>query len=387
MYSRIIQFPPKKSFFLFGPRATGKTTWLRQLFPDAVYIDLLQSEMYTMLLAAPERLARFIPPDCREPVIIDEVQRVPELLNEVHRLIEQKQQYKNRNKNIRFILTGSSARKLRARGVNLLAGRALTRFMHPLTVEELGDDFSIDTSLKFGHLPAIYSEPDPADYLASYIQTYLREEVQQEGLTRNLQVFARFLEAASFSQGAVLNISEVARDCGAGRKLVEQYFYILDDLLLAHRLPVFTKRAKRRLVSHPKFYFFDTGVYRAIRPKGPLDRPEEIDGMALETLVFQELLAINDLHRLGYELFYWRTSNGREVDFVLYGEAGIIAIEVKRAAKIRTKELRGLKAFGKDYPMASLYMFYGGETTMYIDDITLIPINEALRRLPQLCAG
>lgn len=338
-----------------------------------------------MLLAAPERLVRFIPSDCREPIIIDEVQRVPELLNEVHRLIEQKQQYKN--KNIHFILTGSSTRKLRAKGVNLLAGRGLTRFMHPLTVEELGDDFSLEALLTFGHLPAIYSEPDPADYLASYIQTYLREEVQQEGLTRNLQVFARFLESASFSQGAVLNISEVARDCGAGRKLVEQYFYILEDLLLAHRLPVFTKRAKRRLVSQPKFYFFDTGVYRAIRSKGPLDRPEEIDGMALETLVFQELLAASDLHRLGYKLFYWRTSNGREVDFVLYGEAGIIAIEVKRAAKIRTKELRSLKVFGKDYPMASLYMFYGGETTMYIDDITLIPINEALRRLPQLCAA
>ncbi len=383
MYSRIIQFPAQKSFFLFGPRATGKTTWLRQLFPEAVYIDLLKSDVYTMLLAAPERLARMIPPDCREPVIIDEVQRVPELLNEVHRLIEQKKNQKN----LRFILTGSSARKLRAKGVNLLAGRALTRFMHPLTVQELGNDFSLETSLMFGHLPAIYSEPDPADYLASYIQTYLREEVQQEGLTRNLQVFARFLEAASFSQGSVLNMSEVARDCGASRKLVEQYFSILDDLLLAYRLPVFSKRAKRRIVSHPKFYFFDVGVYRTIRPRGPLDRPEEIDGMALETLVFQELLAVNDLHRLGYELFYWRTSNGQEVDFVLYGESGIIAIEVKRAAKIRNKELRGLKAFGRDYPMASLYMFYGGETTMYIDNITLIPVQEALQQLVRLCAA
>ncbi len=384
MYSRIIQFPAEKSFFLFGPRATGKTTWLRQLFPEAVYIDLLQSDVYTMLLAAPERLVQLIPPDCGEPIIIDEVQRVPELLNEVHRLIEQKQ--KHHQKNLRFILTGSSARKLRAKGVNLLAGRALTRFMHPLTVEELGNDFSLETSLTFGHLPAIYTEPDPADYLASYIQTYLREEVQQEGLTRNLQVFARFLEAASFSQGSVLNISEVARDCGVGRKLAEQYFYILEDLLLAHRLPVFTKRAKRRMVNHPKFYFFDAGVYRAIRPKGPLDSPEEIDGMALETLVFQELRAVNDLHRLGYDLFYWRTSNGQEVDFVLYGEAGVIAIEVKRAAKIRSKELRGLKAFGRDYPIASLYMFYGGDTRRYIDDVTLIPIKEALVKLPQLCA-
>ena len=383
MYSRIIQLPPDKSFFLFGPRATGKTTWLRQLFPEAVYIDLLKSNVYTMLLAAPERLAQMIPPDCREPVIIDEVQRVPELLNEVHRLIE----LKKNQKNFRFILTGSSARKLRAKGVNLLAGRALTRFMHPLTVQELGNDFSLETSLTFGHLPAIYSEPDPADYLASYIQTYLREEVQQEGLTRNLQVFARFLEAASFSQGSVLNISEVARDCGAGRKLAEQYFNILDDLLLAYRLPVFTKRAKRRMVSHPKFYFFDAGVYRTIRPRGPLDRPEEIDGMALETLVFQELLAVNDLHRLGYELFYWRTSNGREVDFVLYGERGIIAIEVKRAAKIRSKELRDLKALGRDYPMAALYMFYGGDTTMYIDGITLIPVKEALQQLVQLCSA
>jgi predicted AAA+ superfamily ATPase len=381
MYSRIIKFPERKSFFLFGPRATGKTTWLQQMFPKAVHIDLLKSELYSMLLASPARLVQLIPPDCSEPIIIDEVQRVPELLNEVHRLIEQKE------KNLRFILTGSSARKLRAKRVNLLAGRALTRFMHPLTVEELGHDFTLQNSLMFGHLPAIYSEPDPGDYLASYIQTYLREEVQQEGLTRNLQVFARFLESASFSQGSTLNISEVARDCGASRKLVEQYFYILEDLLLAHRVPVFTKRARRRMVSHPKFYFFDTGVYRAIRPKGPLDRPEEIDGMALETLVFQELMAVNDLYRLGYELFYWRTSNGREVDFVLYGEAGFMAIEVKRAAKIRSQELRGLKSFARDYPMASLYMFYGGDERMYIDDITLIPIELALRKLPALCGA
>lgn len=378
MYSRIVKFPMAKSFFLFGPRATGKTTWLQQMFPSAVHVDLLESELYSMLLAAPSRITRLIPPDCTEPVIIDEVQRIPELLNEVHRLIEQK--------NLRFILTGSSARKLRAKGINLLAGRALTRFMHPLTVAELGNDFSLHTSVKFGHLPAIYSEPDPGDYLASYIRTYLREEVLQEGLTRNLQVFARFLEAASFSQGSILNISEVARECGANRKLVEQYFYILEDLLLAHRVPVFTKRARRRMVSHPKFYFFDAGVYRAIRPKGPLDRPEEIEGTALETLVFQELLAVNDLYRLGYELYYWRTSNGLEVDFVLYGEAGLVAIEVKRAAKIRNKEFKGLKAFAKDYPMASLYMFYGGETKMYVDNITLIPIKEALGELPVLCA-
>lgn len=376
MYSRIINIPHDKSFFLFGPRATGKTTWLQKLFPTGLKIDLLESELYNLLLASPSRLEELIPPRFNDWLIIDEVQRIPELLNEVHRLIEQRK--------IKFVLTGSSARRLRAKGVNLLAGRALTRFMHPLTAGELGSDFSLRNSLKFGHLPAIYSEPDPVDYLASYIRTYLREEVQQEGLTRHLQTFARFLEAASFSQASTLNITEIARECRANRKLVEEYFYILEDLLLAHRLPVFTKRAKRRMAAHPKFFLFDVGVYRAIRPKGPLDSPEEIDGSALETLVFQELRAVNDLYRLGYELYYWRTSNGREVDFVLYGEAGLIAIEVKRAAKIRTREFRGLKAFAKDYPQADLYMFYGGDKEMFVDNVNLIPVKQAITTLPAL---
>ncbi|WP_457554126.1 ATP-binding protein [Desulfobacula sp.] len=376
MYSRILKIPEGKSFFLFGPRATGKTTWLKNVFPDCIYIDLLESELYHSLLASPGRLANLIPDNFFDWVIIDEIQRVPELLNEVHRLIEKKQ--------LKFVLTGSSARKLRSKGVNLLAGRALTRFMHTLTAVELGNDFSMEKSLKFGHLPSIYSEKNPADYLAGYVRTYLREEVQQEGLTRNLQVFTRFLEAASFSQAAILNISEVARDCNANRKLVEAYFYILEDLLLSHRIPVFTKRAKRRMVAHFKFFLFDVGVYRAIRPKGPLDRPEEIEGAALETLLFQEIRANNDLHQLGYEIYYWRTSNGHEVDFVLYGEKGLIGIEVKRASKIRSQEFRGLRAFAKDYPMATLYMFYGGDKKSTIGNIKLIPIKEAITSLPYI---
>jgi len=374
MYSRILKIPPLKSFFLFGPRATGKTTWTHHNFPTGLHIDLLESELYYSLLASPSRLAELIPPHFDDWVIIDEIQRVPALLNEVHRLIEKRK--------IRFVLTGSSARKLRAKGVNLLAGRALTRYMFPLTAGELGNDYSFDNSLQFGHLPAIFSEDNPADYLTSYVRTYLREEVQQEGLTRKLQTFARFLEAASFSQASTLNITEVARDCRANRKLVEEYFYILEDLLLAHRLPVFSRRAKRRMAAHPKFFLFDVGVYRAIRPKGPLDSPEEIDGSALETLVFQELRAVNNLYNLGYELYYWRTANGLEVDFVLYGENGLLAIEVKRAAKIRSKELRGLKAFAKDYPQAALYMFYGGAREMFIDNIKFIPTRNAISTLP-----
>ncbi len=376
MYSRILKIPEEKSFFLFGPRATGKTTWLKKAFPTGIYIDLLESELYHSLLASPGRLADLIPNHFYDWVIIDEIQRVPQLLNEVHRLIEQRL--------LKFVLTGSSVRKLRPKGVNLLAGRALTRFMHTLTAAELENDFSLNKSLKFGHLPSIYSEKDPADYLAGYVRTYLREEVQQEGLTRNLQLFSRFLEAASFSQAATLNLSEVARDCSVNRKLAEAYFYILEDLLLSHRIPVFTKQAKRRMVAHPKFFFFDVGVYRAIRPKGPLDRPEEIESASLETLLFQEIRANNDLHQLGYDIYYWRTSNGHEVDFVLYGEKGLIAIEVKRAAKIRNREFKGLKAFAKDYPMAVLYMFYGGDKKSTTGNIKLIPMTCAITSLPDI---
>jgi len=301
---------------------------------------------------------------------------VPELLNEVHRLIEKRA--------LKFVLTGSSARKLRSKGVNLLAGRAMTTFMHPLCVSELGNDFSLESSLKFDHLPSIFAENNREDYLSAYVRTYLREEVQQEGLTRNLQVFARFLEAASFSQAAPLNISEVARDYGANRKLAESYFYILEDLLLAHRIPIFTKRAKRRMMAHNKFFLFDVGVYRAIRPKGPLDSPEGIEGAALETLLFQEILANNDLTGSKYSIYYWRTSNGHEVDFVLYGEKGLIGIEVKRSSKIRNREFQGLKAFAKDYPMAELYMFYGGDKQRQIGKIQLIPMEQAIRSLPAI---
>jgi len=208
---------------------------------------------------------------------------VPELLNEVHRLIE--------GRKARFVLTGSSARKLRGKGINLLGGRALTYQLFPLTAVELGTDFNLKRSVEFGHLPVACTEKEPQPYLESYVKTYLREEVQQEGLTRNLGAFARFLETASLSQTGQLNISEVARDSSVERKVVENYFHILEDLLLAQRLPVFTKRAGRRIVQHPKFYIFDAGVYRTIRPKGPLDGPEEIRGSALETLVYQELRA------------------------------------------------------------------------------------------------
>lgn len=385
MFDRELRIPleSRKSFFLFGPRGTGKTTWLKQKLSDALFINLLRSDFYLPLSANPGHLRTLIPEDHSGWIVIDEVQRVPELLNEVHDLIE--------SKRYSFILTGSSARKLRRDGVNLLAGRALTYHMHPLTVREQGSAFRLEDSLRYGHLPARFSEPDPARYLKDYVQTYLREEVMQEGLTRSIGHFSRFLEVASFSQASVINVSEIARDTHIQRAVAENFFSILEDLLIGIRLGVFSKRAKRQLITHSKFFYFDTGVFRAIRPTGPLDSPAEIDGPALETLVLQELRAINDYRALGYDIQFWRTKHGLEIDFVLYGERGLIALEIKRASSVQPADLRALREFKQDYPEASCLLLYGGAQRLHFGDIRVIPIREALRGLeeilvPQLAA-
>ncbi|MFY9341355.1 MAG: AAA family ATPase [Planctomycetota bacterium] len=372
MYSRLLALP-EASFFLFGPRGTGKSSWVKAALPNAVVVDLLEADTHNRLQGAPERLEGMLPPGHKGWVVIDEIQKVPALLDEVHRLIEKKKW--------RFALTGSSARKLRRSGANLLAGRARTHEMLPLTAAELGKDFDLAHAVRFGGLPSVWVEKDPADYLASYVRTYLQQEVQQEGLTRNLGAFARFLEAASFSQGSVLNISGVARDCGVERKNVEQWFQALDDLLLAVRVPMFTRRAKREMAAHPRFFLFDAGVYRTLRPRGPLDSPAEIDGPALETVLLNELRAANAYRRLGYEISTWRTRSGVEVDFVLYGERGMHAIEVKRNAEVRGDDLGGLRLFGEDYPPAKRWLLYGGKKRLLLDGVQCVPFVDGLREL------
>lgn len=378
MFPRLLHLPsnPKKSCFLFGPRGTGKTWWLRSNYPNAIYLDLLESTIYLELMANPQRLDNLIPPNYNDWIIIDEVQKLPDLLNEVHRLIEKRR--------LVFILTGSSARSLRRKGVNLLAGRALTYHMYPMTCPELKSKFNLKFSLQYGNLPAVFSEPDPLKYLKTYIHTYLREEILQEGLTRNLGGFSRFLEVASMSQGQLINMAEISRDVSLSRKVVESFFAIADDLLLTYQLPVFTKRAKRRMISHSKFYFFDVGVFRAIRPTGPLDSLEEIEGAAYETLVFQELKAINDYFNLGYQLYFWRTASQQEVDFVLYGPKGLLAFEVKRSYKISSKDLSGLKTFAEDYPEAERLLFYGGERYEHVDGIHIIPFAKGFENLENI---
>lgn len=375
MYSRLLEPLPKQSFFLFGPRGVGKTAWLHQQFPDALFFDLLDHHVYTQLMAFPERLGDQIPQGYKGWVLVDEVQRVPELLNEVHRLIEARR--------LRFVLTGSSARKLRRRGVNLMAGRAVTRHMHPLTALELGRDFDLKRALRYGCLPLACTTDNPQDYLKSYAATYLREEVQQEGFARNIGAFSRFLEAASFSQGSILNMAAVARDCSVSTKVVEDYFGILEDLLIAVRVPIFTKRAKRRLIAHPKFYYFDAGVFQAIRPRGPLDAPEQIHGAALETLFLEQVRAINDYRNLGYRLYYWRTSAGDEVDFVLYGERGLRVFELKMTQKVRPDDLRSLLRFREDYPEAKTYLLYLGQRRWHDRGLEIVPFLECVARLDE----
>ncbi len=250
-----------------------------------------------------------------------------------------------------------------------------------MTCYELGHDFTLEKALKWGLLPSVYHLSDPKPYLEAYISSYLREEVLQEGLTRNLSEFARFLETASFSQGSILNLSEIAREAAIDRKVVASYFSILEDLLIGYQLPVFTKRAKRRMVSHPKFYLFDPGVYRIVRPAGPLDSTEELDGSGLETLFLVHLRAINDYFRLGYRLYFWRTSNETEVDFIVYGEGGLFAFEIKRKKTLSRTDFTGLKAFASDYKIARCYLLYGGEQEEYQDQIQVLPFQKGLERL------
>lgn len=372
-YSRFLH-PPAGSFFLLGPRGTGKTTWARQQFPDALTVNLLQPETFREMAARPERLRELVLGNRdRRDVVIDEVQRAPELLHVVHDLLEQP-------KAPRFILTGSSARKLRHGGVNLLAGRATMRSLHPFMAAELSS-FDLPERLHTGLVPLVVSAADPADTLSAYVAAYVEQEVRAEGLVRHIGDFSRFLEVVSFSHGSVLTISNVARETAVHRKAVEGYLEVLEDLLVAFRLPVFTKRAMRATAAHPKFYFFDTGVFRALRPTGPLDRPAEVDGAALEGLVAQHLRAWIAYSGAPLDMSYWRTRTGIEVDFVVYGNTDFFALEVKNSDRVRPDDLRGLRAFMGEYPECRPMLLYRGTEKLEIGGIPCWPVAEFLATL------
>jgi predicted AAA+ superfamily ATPase len=371
------RFLPKigGSFFLFGPRGTGKSTWISLAFPEALVINLLEPDVFRRFAARPETLldlVRGLP--LAKTIVIDEVQKIPGLLDAVHQLMEEKRGHQ-------FVLTGSSARKLKRTGTDLLAGRAALKTMHPFIAAELGPKFSLERALKTGTLPVIFSSADPEEALKSYVALYLKEEVQLEGFVRKIGDFARFLEIASFSHASSLNVSNISRECEVERKTVEGYIGILEDLLIATKIPIFKKRAKRQVSEHPKFYLFDAGVFQTLRPRGPLDRPQDIEGQALEGLVAQHLRAWMAYGTKAYDLFYWRTRSGVEVDFIVYGADGFWAIEIKNARRVWPDDLRSLRAFGEDFPESRRIFLYRGRERLSLDGVICFPCQEFFTRL------
>jgi predicted AAA+ superfamily ATPase len=360
------------SYFLFGPRGTGKSTWVKRFYPDAKIINLLAADIFREFKSYPERLKDFVLAHPHtQTFVIDEIQKAPELLSIIHDLIELKQ-------NWQFILTGSSARKLKRSGADLLGGRAQLKFLHPFMASEIPNEFDLKRNLELGMLPLVLHAKDSSVTLKAYIALYMQEEVQFESLVRNIEQFGRFLESISFSQASILNCANIARECHVSNKTVENYVQILEDLLLSVRVPVFEKRAKRELASSPKFYFFDCGIFQSVRPMGPLDPIREIGGLALETLVFQHLRAWIDYSDKEGKLYFWRTRSGLEVDFVIYGTIGLYAIEVKSASHPSLHDFRGLKEFKKDYPESVCILLHMGNMRTLQDGIFCIPINDFL---------
>lgn len=339
---------------------------------DALQIDLRHVEVRNRFMSNPEHLIALVEalPN-NHTIVIDEIQKIPELLSLVHLLIEKKKGWK-------FILTGSSSRKLKRDGVDLLGGRALKKILHPFMAAELGEQFNLQEALNYGLLPIRFGEDKPLETLQAYISLYIEEEVKNEGLVRNIEPFTRFLQAISFSHGSELNVSNISRECHVKRTTVDSWISILEDLLIAYQIPVFTHRAKRELSAHPKFYLFDVGVYKALRPYSIQDLPTELDGAALEGLLAQHLVAWRDYTSEKHTLYFWRTRSGAEVDFIVYGPLGFWAIEVKNTTVVRTEDLRALHSFMEDYPEAKAIFLYRGEDRLRIKNILCLPMNEFL---------
>jgi predicted AAA+ superfamily ATPase len=326
----------QRSLFLFGPRQTGKSTLVRRTFPEAAYFDLLEADTFRELSARPEYMRQTLPPTARI-VVIDEVQKLPLLLDEVHLLIE-------RNKRLRFVLAGSSARKLKRGGANLLAGRARVARLHPLAACELSADRHMDR-INRGSLPSILDSAEYQADLRDYVGTYLKEEVQAEGLTRSIGNFSRFLEVAGLTNGEQINFTSVASDVGLSPNTIREYYQILEDTLLGHLLPPFQGTAKRKPVATSKFYLFDVGVANSLRRTGTIRRGSDTYGRALEHLVFLELRSYLDYTRSDEPLTFWRSLTQFEVDFLIHDR---VAIEVKGKSRVNPRDYKGILALGEE---------------------------------------
>lgn len=372
-----MELPRGQSAFLWGPRKTGKSTYLRSRFPGSVVFDFLRTDLAIEFAKRPsllrERLLAEESPRLAEPIILDEVQKVPWLLDEVHGLIE--------NRRLRFILCGSSARKLKRGGANLLGGRAWRYEMRPLVFREI-DEFDLLRALNQGLVPAHYlAAPAAATRsLSAYVVDYLKEEVFAEGLTRNVAAFSRFFEAVGYSHGDLTSYANIARDCGVDAKTVKEYYQILVDTLLGAFVPPFKKRQERQVIGKaPKFYLFDVGVAGALVRRRIAEPRGEAFGRALEHFVLMEILAHRSYRGLEYDVRFWRTKSGLEVDFVL-GDAEV-ALEVKGASRVDSSELRSLRAFIDDNRPRRAVVVCNETAPRRIDGIEILPWRVFLERL------
>jgi len=370
-----IDLPPRQSAFLWGPRKTGKSTFLKTAFPQSLVYDFLRTDLLVEFSKRPALLreqllareARALQP----PVILDEVQKVPQILDEVHWLIE--------NRGLRFILCGSSARKLKRGQSNLLGGRAWRYEMFPLATPEL-DEVNLLRALNHGMIPAHYLQDDHKKTLQAYVQDYLKEEVFNEGLTRNLPAFSRFFEAIGYSHGELINYSNIARDCGVDSKTVKEYYQILVDTLLGRFVLPFKPRQARQVIGKaPKFYLFDVGVAGALAKRHLSQEKGETFGKALEHFILMEIAACNSLKEMDFAIDFWRTKSGFGVDFVLGG--GEVAIEIKGTSRVDGVDLRALKAFVEEFSPRQALVVCNEKTARVVEKIKILPWSIFLRDL------
>ena len=378
MFKRSLALPPSGSetFFLWGPRQTGKSTLLRAAYPDGRWVDLLKADEYRRYTRRPEFLRQEIKAEGADPsrqVVIDEIQKAPALLDEVHWLIE--------NRGLRFALCGSSARKVRRGAANLLGGRAMRYELRGLVVRELGADFDLDRLVNHGYLPPVYRSRRPRRVLDAYVGDYLREEIAAEGAVRSLPTFGDFLDAAALSDGGIVNFSNIARDCGISGHTVRAYFGILKDTLLGSWLPAWRKRSKRRVILAPKFYFTDVGIVNRLARRGRLERGSEAWGHAFENWVHHELAAWTAYRGREGGLSYWRLAGGTEVDFIV-GDMEL-AVESKASRRIGRQHLKGLRSLVQDHPEVGRRIVVSlEERARRTDDgIDVLPPEDFVRRL------
>jgi uncharacterized protein len=359
-----------QSVFFWGPRQTGKSTLLKNIFEDALWFDLLLSDLYKRLLTNPEYLRETVLAQDKKIVVIDEIQRIPVLLNEIHWLIS--------NHNIQFILSGSSPRKIIRSGENLLGGRALRYELFPLVSAEI-PDFDLLRALNHGFLPKHYLSENPKKLISAYIGSYLQDEIVAEAKIRNVDVFAKFLNAAAFSNAEIVNYTNIASECGVSSPTIKEYFQILEDTLIGKFIPVFQKKPKRRVIKASKFYFFDVGIVNYLLKRSKVEFGTETFGNAFESFIFQELIAHRHYSGSEYDISYWRTASQLEVDFILGNHE--VAIEVKSSKNINSSHLRGLKAFMEEYTVKKAIVVCNEPLPRLVDDIEILPYAVFLSRL------